>query len=154
MVFRKFKEKFQTLLRLEDSTHKLTLSFSIGVFIAFSPLLGFHLVMVLFVGWFFRLNMVALFLGAVINNPWTILPIMGVSTWSGTLLFRQSEFEGFSSLQLSDLSLWAFFGQLEPLIIPFFLGSTVLGLIAGFIAYPIVFFLIQRYRERKELQRG
>ena len=152
MGIKKFKEKFRSLLHLETSTHHLAFSFAMGVFIAFSPLLGLHTVLALLVAWVFRLNMVALFLGCFVNNPWTLLPILGTSFWVGTL-FSPGQATAPHIDWSSHLTFWSLYGSLRPYVVPFFIGSTVLGVLSAILAYVTVYYLIQQYRERIRLAR-
>ena len=154
MGIKKFKEKFRALLHLENSTRHLATSFAVGVFIAFSPLLGLHTILALLCVWGFRLNMVALFLGCFVNNPWTLLPILGASFWVGTLFTP-----GYAGAPPIDWSspfhwtLWSLFGSLRPYVVPFFIGSTILGLVSALVGYVAVYYSIQQYRERIRLAR-
>jgi uncharacterized protein (DUF2062 family) len=151
MGFKKLRERFHSLLHLEDSAHSLALSFGVGVFIAFCPLVGFHTVLAFFFIWLFRLNMVALFLGAFLNNPWTIFPIMGGSLWLGTVFYPVGD--SISSIHWSSITSWGFFDQFKPYVIPFFIGSTVLGVVSGLIGYVVALYLIELYRDRIRLAR-
>ena len=54
-----------------------------GCGIAFCPLYGFHMVLVGLCTWAFKLNFVALLAGAFINNPWTLVPVLGATYWDG-----------------------------------------------------------------------
>src|SRR5436309_15656535 len=85
----RLKEKVYEVLHLGDSAQRTAMAFAVGVFIASSPTYGLHTLTVLFCAWAFRLNFVALFLGAFINNPWTFLPIVGAIMWLDLLLSPQ-----------------------------------------------------------------
>jgi uncharacterized protein (DUF2062 family) len=167
MSFKSLKEKIKALLHLQDSAHSLAFSFAVGVFIAFCPLVGLHTVLAFFLIWLLRLNMLALFLGAFVNNPWTMVPIMGSSLWLGIILYggrggissvdwSKVSFPRLDMSHLSLLGVWDWLGlslktlydQIQPFFIPFFIGSTVLGIVCGVIAYIIAFYLIQQYRGR------
>src|SRR5437763_1004449 len=67
------------ILHLHESPHRTALAFAVGAFIAFSPTYGLHTLSVAFCTWAFRLNCVALLAGSLINNPWTVLPIVGAT---------------------------------------------------------------------------
>jgi|SRR5579863_2902711 len=146
MGLKRIKETIGRLLRMENSTHQLAFSFATGVFIAFCPLLGLHTVLALFLVWLFRLNMVALFLGCFVNNPWTFLPILGGSFWLGTYLYPSPQ--PIPPLVWSMTSIWSLYGTFRPYIVPFILGGTVLGLVSASVTYVVAFYLIQQWRER------
>ena len=68
---RKWIEKiFYRLVQLESSAKRLTLSFCWGVFVALSPFLGLHTVMLIGLSWVFDFNIAVAFLTAnLVSNP-------------------------------------------------------------------------------------
>lgn len=136
---------FRRILQLEETPRHTALAFAIGVFIAFSPTYGLHMVMVGFCAWAFGLNAVALLAGAFVNNPWTLIPILGATYWTGAVLLGVREMPSFD---WSNLSFMGIYHQVMPYAWPFFLGGFVLSLAGGLLAYPIAFFLIRAYRQR------
>src|SRR5436309_610992 len=86
MTWSRIKRTAQQILHLGDSPRRTALAFAIGVFIAFSPLYGLHTISVFLFAWAFRLNVVAVLAGSLVNNPWTVLPILGSTMWVGLTL--------------------------------------------------------------------
>jgi len=142
----RLKEKVYEVLHLGDSPQRTAMAFAVGVFIAFSPTYGLHTLTVLFCAWAFRLNFVALFLAAFINNPWTFLPIVGASMWVGLLLIPQGQPPVIDWNHFTILMLWE---QLRPFVVPFVLGSTLLGFIAAILTFPLAYLGILRFRKRQ-----
>jgi uncharacterized protein (DUF2062 family) len=147
------KEKIRQILHLDDSPQRTALAFAVGTFIAFSPTYGLHTLTALFCAWAFRLNLVAVLAGAFINNPWTILPIIGSSMGVGLLLVPVGaspaiDWNDFASRMLWDqfLMLWR---QFRPYLLPFVLGHLVTGIIATGLAYIIANQAIIRFRAHK-----
>jgi hypothetical protein len=99
--------------------------------------------MALLCAWLFGLNVVALLAGAFVNNPWTIVPILGATYWTGARLLGQTEIP---PLRWDDFSALGIYTQVAPYLIPFIVGGMVLSLIGAFIAYPLAYTLIIRYR--------
>lgn len=136
------------LFHVEDSPHRIALSFGLGVFIAFSPLLGLHTVMALGVALAFRLSKAAIILGIYVNNPWTIAPMYMAGTLVGCLLLGVSTDE-LAAIRF-DAHGWAFYRtlleQLRPYLWPFVIGNTVLGVACGFAAYVILRRVLERRR--------
>ena len=143
----KVKVKIRELLTLEGSPKKIALAFAIGVFIAFSPVLGFHTIMVLLAAWLFRLNPVALFAGAFVNNPWTFTPLYGISLWFGIYLYGGST--AFPQVSWEHLTLLGFLSNLRPYIGPFILGTTLFGIIFALASYFLSYLVICRLRKRR-----
>lgn len=131
------------ILHLHESPHRTALAFAIGVFIAFSPTYGLHTLSVIFCTWAFRLNFLALFAGAGINNPWTLVPILGGTIWTGFKLLGIPQAAPFN---WDDLSLLSLYGQILPYALPFAVGGIFLGLLSALLSYPVTYLVISRYR--------
>jgi hypothetical protein len=146
MTWRRIKKTIQHLLHLGDSPQRTALAFSIGVFIAFSPIYGLHTASVFLCAWIFRLNAIAMLAGSFINNPWTVLPILGSTMWLGLLLMPVA---APPAIDWNHFTVRLLFEQLQPYILPFVLGGTLMGLIASILSFPLVYVAIQRYRDRQ-----
>lgn len=140
------RSSLKQLLHLKESPHRTALAFAIGTFIAFSPTYGLHTLSVLFCAWAFRLNAVALMAGSLINNPWTLVPILGATLWTGVQMTGLSQIP---SANWADLSMLAFYEQIKPYAAPFFLGGLVLSALGAAISYPIAYMAITVQRGRR-----
>jgi uncharacterized protein len=140
----KIKEQFRKLLHLDDTPHRIAIAFALGVYIAFSPLVGLHTAMVFLFAWLFRLNTIALLLGSLLNNPWTFGPIFGGCLWLGVKLYGISY--DAAPIDWRHLTVMNLIPQLKPYLIPFVLGTTLIGIIASVIAYLFANYLITQYR--------
>jgi uncharacterized protein (DUF2062 family) len=134
---------FRQILHLRESPHRTALAFAVGIFIAFSPTYGLHTIMVAFCTWAFGLNFIALFAGAFINNPWTLVPILGATFWTGALILGETDLPAFN---WDDLSFAGIYHQVVPYAVPFFVGGTVLSILGALVAYPLAYYLITKYR--------
>ncbi len=136
----------QVLLQVEDTPSRVAAAFALGLFIAFFPILGIHTGLALLIALGFRLNKVAILLGAWINNPWTITPMYTAGTLLGCLLLGEPP----TSLEAIDwhLSGRAFYASLlaglRPLLLPFVVGNLVLGVAAGAVAFVVLRSLLSR----------
>ena len=77
------KDLIKKLLHIEDSAERTALAYAIGIFIGFSPFLGFHTLAGLAIAFLFGLNRVAILLGVWTNAPWWIVPYYTFATWLG-----------------------------------------------------------------------
>lgn len=134
------------LLHLKESPRRTALAFAVGTFIAFSPTYGLHTLSVLFCAWAFRLNAVAMMAGSLINNPWTLVPILGATLWTGVQLTGLPDVP---SANWADMSLMAFYEQIKPYAAPFFLGGFLLSAIGAAVSYPIACMVITAHRGRR-----
>jgi uncharacterized protein len=132
------------VLHLQESPHRTALAFAIGSAIAFCPFYGFHMALVGLCTWAFKLNFIALLAGALINNPWTIVPILGGTYWTGAVLLGRSESPSFD---WSELGFRAIYEQVMPYAVPFAVGGVVLSLIAAILSYPLALYLITKHRQ-------
>src|SRR5690349_1105391 len=74
-------------LHPELEPEQVAWSFALGLAIAFNPLLGLHTVLILLFCFVFRrLHMPLMFMGAFVNNPWTMVPIATLQVIVGNLL--------------------------------------------------------------------
>ena len=136
------------VLHLQESPQRTALAFAIGVFIGFSPAYGLHTVMVIACAWAVRLNLLALMAGAYLNNPWTVVPILGATYWVGALLLGRSDTPAFD---WHDVSFSAIYEQIIPYALPFFLGGLLLSFLGAAIAYPLAYYIVARYRQSHPL---
>lgn len=146
MKLRHFKEKFCELLKYNEPSDRLALSFAIGVFVAFSPTLGLHFFTTLLVAWIMRLNKLMALLGTALNNPWTIVPICGSSMWVGLKIWPVEA--KISKLNWASLS-FQNLGILKSYIVPFIIGSTLLGIIFSVLSYFLILRIITYYRTQQ-----
>ncbi len=133
-----------------NCAHRLSLSASLGVFIAFCPLVGLHTVIAIFCGWLFSLHTsVLLVVSMTINNPWTMLGVYGSGHWFGISMcdFFAIDHMLFAPEYLQSWSQWlfSFLGTSQFSIGAFLIGGNALGLLCAFISYPIIKYGIIRY---------
>ena len=135
------------LLQLEDTPHRLALAFAIGLFIAFSPFLGFHTLLALAVGLLTRLSRAALLIGAYFTNPWTLAPLYGAGLMLGCWLLGVPV-QG-ASITWTALGSGAYeqlWQALGAYLRPFLVGNLVLGSGSALVGY----FLLRAALERRQ----
>lgn len=152
------KDLIKRLLHIEDTPERTALAYSIGIFLGFSPFLGFHTLAGLAIAFLFRLNRVAILLGVWTNTPGWFVPYYVLATWIGmrvteywiewaTLkeIFQLGKVQGFMS---SDF--WKQFASQSGLLLSFLIGSLILCTLLSFVAYPLSLRWIRFYRSRKK----
>ncbi|MEO6201634.1 MAG: DUF2062 domain-containing protein [Nitrospirales bacterium] len=140
------RQQLTQVLHLRETPHRTALAFSLGVFIAFAPHYFFHTASVVFCAWAFRLNFLALFLGSFINNPWTLVPILAASLYTGLLLVGKSSS---TTIEWDQLNVDNMVDMLSPYLLPFLVGACALSIVGSLMAYPIMRWVITRYRRLK-----
>jgi len=137
------RQRLTHVLHLQESPHRTALAFAAGVFIAFAPHYLLHTASAAFCAWMFRLNYVAIFLGSFINNPWTFIPILAASLYTGVVVMGKS---AHPTIEWDKLTTDNLFDMLAPYLIPFLVGASILALVASLIAYPLMRWTITRCR--------
>lgn len=145
----KLKLYINKTLDEQGCERKIALSFAIGVFISFTPLLSIHTVMAIAIAIIFRFNKVAIITGAWINNHLTIPFVFYASYKLGVFVVGGNpvppSFENFSVKTL--LAYFKVYG------VPLFVGTTITGLFASLIAYYMMYYAIVSLR-RKRMKKG
>jgi hypothetical protein len=146
-VGRKVGDWLRLLLHTNDTPHRTALAFSLGVFIAWTPVFGLHTLLGLGVGFLLGLNRVAVLAGTLINNPWTFVPIYTGSIYLGSLLLGTEA----AAPHLEGLSSWGHVGdylaQLGPWILPLTTGTLILGSLCAVLSFPIILYGVRWYRD-------
>lgn len=139
------RAKIREALHLGETPQRTAVAFALGVFIAFTPTYGLHTASVVFLAWAFRLNFPAILVGSLINNPWTVVPILGATMWTGFFL---SGMRDLPDVSWSDLSMTTLYQTVLPFLLPFILGALTLSVLGTLLAYPLGLLLISWYRKR------
>lgn len=158
------------ILRLTDSPHTIAAGVAVGVFISFTPFLGFHFLLAFALAFVVAGNMIAAALGTFVGNPLTF-PFIWASTFSlGRLMLGETSTAATPFKQLAETTgrirdaVWQLdFGGFtkalaeiwQPLLKPMLFGGVTLGLCAALVSYLItrrmaVYF---NQRRKKRLQR-
>lgn len=143
------KNLLKKLIYGERSAHKLALSFAIGIYIAFSPYIGFHNIMVFLFSWLLGLNTLTTFAVAHINNPLTTIPVLAscykfgdwiVKSLCGiTFKFTNPEWINFLNGKLTY-----YLGVPKICFWTFFIGANILGLLLAFLFYPLMKYVFDK----------
>lgn len=135
------------VLRLSGTPYAIGMGTAVGAATAFTPLLGFHVLLAFALAWLLRGNMIAGAIGTCVGNPVTY-PFI----WAGTYEIGQLIMRGASSAAPERLGhdlLHKSFDQILPLIQPMLIGSIPLGLAAGCLVYFVVYKAVSAYQESR-----
>ena len=152
-----FRAAFRRLLAIDDPPERTALAFSIGVFIAFSPLLGLHTILATLIVFFFNSATTEIYTGTFLNNPpLTLVPIIIASYAVGAFLMGRPlkiPSEGIELLKHPHLLTADYYRQIFMrswyLVEPFALGGILLSVVCSLIAYPLTLRTLRAYRGRK-----
>ncbi len=158
--------------RIPDTPHRIALGFACGVFASFSPLFGFHILYALGLAIVLRGNLVAALIGTLVGNPMTFPAIAWLSMALGRRIlgggatgrdfgrileaFEQAcvgLWQGLLSLVGLAEADWgklaAFFAEV---VLPYFVGGLLPGLIAAIAGYHLTRPLVAAYQTARRLR--
>ena len=138
------RDKFREILKVHETPHRIAIAFALGVFMGISPLLGLHTIGAFFLAWLLKLNRLVAVVGVYVTNPWTIVPIYSFCIWVGARLTGLERI--IPAVEWDDVSLMVFMSELKHLIIPFLLGTIIVGSLSAIISYFIIRWAVVRYR--------
>jgi hypothetical protein len=155
---RHLKGLIKKVLCIEDTPERTALAYSIGVFLGFSPFLGFHTLAGLAIAFLFGLNRLAILLGVWTNSPWWIVPFYAMATWIGMWVTR-FQFDPATFKEIFQLGMkegfigsgfWSQVASQSGLLLSFLIGSLILCTLLSLVAYPLSLKWIKFYRSRRE----
>lgn len=140
----------ESLLHIHDSPRRTAAAYAVGVFFAFSPVVGLHTALALIVAFVFNLNRVAVILGVYTNLPWFMAPYYTLTTVAAAEVLGVKmpphiahQIRTVFEMSLLSREFWtALANLLEPLLWPYILGSlagaAVLGAASFVVARPFI----------------
>ncbi len=155
----KLHRTIRWLIALRGSPEAIAGGVAIGVFVAFTPTIGFQMVIAAFLATLLRANRPVAIAMVWLTNPFTIPPIFISTYWVGTI-FRSGPpvAEVYALLSdtmqvLSKQDYWALHNQFTTFLaigwqtfIPLLIGGVLTGTILGSISYMATLGTIRRYR--------
>jgi uncharacterized protein len=121
----------------------MAVAFAVGIFLGMSPLLGLHTVLGLAAAWIFKLNRLITLVGVYVTNPWTIVPIYTFATFCGAKVLGMENI--IPDIDWADISFLGFLSEFRSLLIPFIVGTTLLGLVSAAIGYLVIYRTAKSY---------
>jgi len=144
------------LLHTHDTPERTARAFALGVFFGFSPFLGLHTILALFVAFMLRLNRVAVLIGVYSNLPWILPAYYTLATVGGATLIRADIPPGLLAQFKETMSHVAWgevrelLNMLAPLAWSFVVGSTLSAIALSLLAYRVSLAMILARRRRLE----
>lgn len=141
---------FKRILRLQATPHAVAAGVAAGVFVAFLPIPGFHIVLAAMTAWLVAGNVVASALGtAAAGNPLTFPFIWGGTYEVGHLMLTGDETAA-PPLHIGHLLAHAQLGQLwEPVLKPMTIGALPVGLVFAVGIYFATRWAVAAFHERR-----
>jgi len=142
------------VLHVDDTPHRIALGVAIGIFVTWTPTIGFQMILTVALAALLRANKAVGVPFVWISNPVTLVPVYGPNYWVGTKLlghnYDAGRFTNFveqamkSGTWLEHLS--AAWSAMCKIFWPLWVGSIAVGLGLAVISYFGVRFAVVRYR--------
>lgn len=160
------------LVRLPDQPHRIARGVAAGVFISFTPFFGLHMLGAAAIAWAMRGNVIAALLATFVGNPlsYPFIALGGMRLGHAMLgghfdggirhSFWRSFGDATHDLRLNFLAMftdapthWASLATFfYDVFLPYLVGGTVLGVVAGLVAYYLTLPVIIAYQHRRRLR--
>jgi uncharacterized protein (DUF2062 family) len=154
-IARKLKAFFvYRVLHVDDTPHRIALGVAIGMFITWTPTIGFQMLLVLSLAWLLGANKLVGVPFVWISNPATFVLIFLPNYYLGRwVLGSNSEAPDFgkamtfSGTWLEKVQNW--WATTWQVFWPLWLGSIIVGLTLGIISYAVIYYAVLEYRKIK-----
>jgi len=133
-IITKCKNVFIKALTSGSTPQQLTLSSCVGLYIAFSPFPGGHMLMTIASSYLFGMHFPTVFIASSFNNPWTMIPFYSFDYAFGYWLIHSLlGWEPSWTISLARL-----LGSGKICLVSFLIGGNLLGFIVAVLSYPII----------------
>jgi uncharacterized protein (DUF2062 family) len=148
------------VLHVDDTPHRIALGVAIGMFVTWTPTIGFQMILTVLICWLVRANKAVGVPFVWLSNPLTIVPIYYPNYVVGCW-FVGGDFADFDFIEAMTRELpagwwakiiawWSNMGQaLWRVFVPLWVGSIIVGLIIGVMTYPLVYWAVVAYRRHR-----
>ncbi len=143
------------ILHVNDTPHRIALGVAIGIFVTWTPTIGFQMVLTVAMCALFGANKVVGVPLAWISNPFTLVPVYFPSYWLGSALLRQERVDIIALLgklcqNMATGDLLSFFRGLwdagVSVFVSLWVGSVLVGAALGALCYFLTRWGVTRYR--------
>ena len=140
----------QRVKRMPGSTLSIAVGAAWGIAVSFTPFIGLHLLVGLFMAYLCRGNLLACLFGTFVGNPWTFplffyldyrLGAFIVLEFGGEVKSLGGTMTEFMSLFIADPAL-----LIGALFLPIIIGALIMGTIAWFAAFGFTYWAVAGLR--------
>lgn len=137
-------------LRLHATPHAVAAGVAVGVFVSFTPFIGFHFIMAAIASYIIGGNVVASAFGTAIGNPLTFPFIWAATFETGRFLLTGDLTGHHAEIDIGLMLRHAEFVELwNPILKPMTIGSVPVGLAFALVFYFATRWGTQAFRERR-----
>jgi uncharacterized protein (DUF2062 family) len=154
-VLSSFRCRLERLAAIDASPRRTAAALAFGVFLSFSPFLGFQILLGLGAAFALRLSRIGVLIGLCANLPWIMVPWYAATTAAAAALLGTSSGLDIRAriAEVLEVSVYqpAFWGRTGDLaatfLWPFMIGPTLGAIALGLAAYVVVLRFLSRCQE-------
>lgn len=143
------------VLHADDPPHRLALGAAIGVFVMFTPTLGFQMLINVMLAWLLKANKAIGVIVVWISNPATFIPIFYPCYLVGRILLQREPVSEawWRRIAHPPPGWWPtvafYWSQILEIAVPLWLGGVVVGTLMACLTYYFLYYAICSYRLRR-----
>jgi uncharacterized protein (DUF2062 family) len=146
------------ILHVDDTPHRIALGVAVGMFVAWTPFYGLHMVLIVAISALLRANKVVGVPLAWLSNPLTV-PVNLLCYWIGCRMLGVKSNEAKVAGAIQDAfapgrgfftRLVDFFHGLEEVFLPWLAGGIVFGLVTGALTYLLTYKAVAAFRRHRQ----
>ncbi len=141
-----YRKLLKQIISLNDSPHKIALSFAVGVYISISPFFGFHTILAILLSVLFRLNKIATIAGSWMNNPWTLAPVYYIDFKLGSFFLGNHV-----KFNIKPFTFEHYLNGGKDVFFDIFVGSVIFGIFVSVVTYFFLKFILEKRKGRKHV---
>ncbi len=158
------------VLHVNDSPKAIAMGVSLGLFVAWTPIIGVHMIIVLFLAIIAKANKIAAIAAVWVSNPLTYIPMWSVGYMFGKMILKMFVTDADHSeditQQVSSFNLLDIFSRFFELTFwkeigtsvwskgpELWLGSLILGLMSAVAGYFLTYYFIIKHRKKNPHRR-
>ena len=131
---RNFLYFWKRLIRIPDTSYSISMGFSIGIFIAFTPFFGLHFIISGIISWLLKVNIFSSIAGNFFAS-FISYPLMAFGMF---FISNENNADGWFN----------YFVYFAKTTLPIFSGILIIGLVLSFICYFLVNYVIEVFKNK------
>jgi len=144
------------VLHADDPPHRIALGVALGFALAWTPAIGLQTVLLILLGLLLRANIVAGMPALWLSNPFTLVPVYAPSYYLGKCMLGVEAQGSFvrdvsGAMRMTDgfiAKVQAWWRVTAPYAGPLWLGSLVVAVLIGAVAYVATYWAVSAYRTK------
>ena len=132
-----------SIKRIKGTPQALSLGLATGIAISFTPFIGLHALLAIFISWVIGGSMAAALIGTLFGNPWTFPFFFYLDYKIGVLFY-------FEKMKEYEFKLNFLVKNFEELFFPTFFGSIPVAILVWLITYYLTKKILEKRLDAKK----